>query len=259
MNKIIAVIQARVGSTRLPNKVLLDLEGKTVIEHVINRVSKSKLVSETVVATTVLDQDLKIVDLCSGIGVRVYRGSENDVLDRFYQAAKQLNAGHIVRVTADCPLIDHKVIDDVLSLHLKKKSDYTSNTIKETFPDGEDVEAFTFGALKRAWQDAELPSEREHVTPYIRNNPGIFQLENLSSPVDLSGKRWTLDEEKDYEFIVKIYGALYKKNKFFGMKEILRLLRSHPEFEKINGRIARNEGYSKSLINDKRISKGADL
>ena len=259
MDRIIAIIQARVGSTRLPNKVLLDLEGKTVLEHVINRVSKGKLVGETVVATTVLEEDLKIVKLCSGKGVRAYCGSENDVLDRFYQAARLFGAGHVVRVTADCPLIDHEIIDDVLSLHLKKKSDYTSNIIKETFPDGEDVEVFTFEALKEAWESAELSSQREHVTPYIRNNPGIFKLANFSSPKDLSDKRWTLDEEEDYEFIRKIYGALYKKSKFFGMKEILGFLRSHPEYEKINSRMTRNEGYSKSLKNDKRVSKGANL
>ncbi len=255
MNRIIAIIQARVGSTRLPGKVLLDLEGKTVLEHVVNRVKKSRQIGETIVATTILKEDQKIANLCSGKGVRVYRGSENDVLDRFYQAARLFSAGHIVRVTADCPLIDHKIIDDVLSLHLKKKSDYTSNIIKETFPDGEDVEVFTFTALKRAWQEARLSSEREHVTPYIRNNPEIFKLANFSFPEDLSGKRWTLDEEKDYEFIGKIYGALYKKSKFFGMEEILGFLKSHPEYEKINSRIPRNEDYLKSIRNDRKVSR----
>jgi len=255
MARVIAVIQARIGSTRLANKVLLDLEGKTVLEHVIDRVRKSKLVSETVVATTVLGEDLKIVDLCSGKGVKVYRGSENDVLDRFYQAAILFNAEDIVRVTADCPLIDHKVIDDVLNLHFKKGSDYTSNIIEETFPDGEDVEVFTLDALKRAWQDAKLSSEREHVTPYIRKKPDIFKLSNLACEKDLSEKRWTLDEKEDYEFIKKIYAALYKKNRFFGIEEVLAVLRSHPEYEEINSRIGRNEGYLKSIKNDTEISK----
>lgn len=255
MNRIIAIIQARVGSTRLPNKVLLDLEGKTVLEHVINRVSKSKLVSETAVATTVLEEDLKIVNLCSGKGVRVYCGSEDDVLDRFYEAARLFGADHIVRVTADCPLIDYKVIDDVLSLHLNNKSEYTSNIIEETFPDGEDIEVLTFEVLKRIWQDAKLSSEREHVTPYIRKRPGIFKLSNLACGKDLSEKRWTLDEERDYNFIKIIYNALYKKNKFFGIKEILEFLKAHPEYEKINSRIGRNEGYLKSVKNDRKIPK----
>ena len=180
-NKIIVIIQARVGSTRLSSKVLLDLEGRTVLERVVERTKKSEFVSDVIVATTVAAADLKIADLCASKGIRAYRGSENDVLDRYYQAAKLFEASHVVRITADCPLIDPKVIDDVLKLHLKEKSDYTTNTIKETFPDGEDVEVFTFAALTKAWKDAALSSEREHVTPYIRNHPEIFKHSNLEN------------------------------------------------------------------------------
>lgn len=245
-----AIIQARVGSTRLPNKVLFDLEGKTVLEQVINRVSRSKLISDAIVAATILKRDLTIVNLCSGKGIKVYCGSENDVLDRYYQAARLFGVEHIVRITSDCPLIDPEIIDDVIKLHLKNKSDYTTNTLKGTFPDGEDVEVFTFKALRQAWQKAGLASEREHVTPYIRKHPEIFKLTNLEYPVNLSGKRWTLDETKDYKFIRLIYKKLYRKKRIFGMNDILCLLKAHPEYEKINRKIARNAGYLKSLKED---------
>ena len=163
---VVAIIQARTGSTRLPEKVLLDLEGQPVLSHIIKRVNASKLVTGILVATTVRKEDLAIVRLCSNANTRVFCGSENDVLDRYYQAAKLLEADNIVRITADCPLIDPSIIDEVVALHLKEKSDYTSNTMEESYPDGLDVEIFRFEALKKAWENACLASEREHVTPY---------------------------------------------------------------------------------------------
>lgn len=247
MNDIVAIIQARMGSTRLPAKVLLDLEDKTVLERVIERVKKSKFIQEAIVATTISKDDLKIVNLCAKMGIRVYCGSEDDVLDRYYQAARLLDRKHIVRITADCPLIDPKVIDRVIRAHLSKKADYTSNTIQETFPDGEDVEVFKFQTLKKAWEDAGLPSEREHVSPYIRKHQNLFRLENVSSEENLGRMRWTLDEKRDYKFIKLVYRKLYKKNRIFGMKETLRLLREHPEYQRINQGIKRNEGYLESL------------
>ena len=251
MRKIVAVIQARVGSKRLPRKVLLDLEDRTVLEHVIYRVKNSKLISDSIVATTILKEDLEIMKLCSSNNIRVYCGSENDVLDRYYQAARLLEADDVVRITADCPLIDTKVIDRVLKLHLFKKTDYTSNAVKETFPDGEDVEVFTFKTLQKAWKDARMLSEREHVTSYMKKHPELFKIANLKNTKNLSEKRWTLDEREDYKFIKLVYEKLYKKNKLFGMEEIIRLLNEHPEYEKINNKIRRNEGYLKSLKKDK--------
>lgn len=253
-DRICAIIQARLGSTRLPNKVLLDLEGKNVLERVIERVKGSRLIEEVFVATTMLKEDLKIVKLCVTKGIRVYCGSENDVLDRYYQAARLMDVKQLVRITADCPLIDPKIIDEVIKLHLKNKDDYTSNIIKETFPDGEDIEIFTFKALSQAWQKSRLASEREHVTSYIRKHPEIFKLSNLEYPVNLSGKRWTLDEIKDYEFIRLIYKKLSRKKRIFGMSNILCLLEAHPEYEKINQKITRNAGYLKSLKEDGKIA-----
>ena len=250
--KIIAIIQARLGSTRLPGKVLLDLEGKTVLEHVVDRVRSSKFITDVVVATTIKKEDLKIVNLCSSNGTSVYCGSENDVLDRFYQAARLFQAEHIVRITSDCPLIDPIVIDEVIKLHLAEKADYTSNTLKETYPDGQDTEIFTFEALKESWKNAHLTSEREHVTPYMRKNQA-FKCINLESQVDLSNKRWTLDNPEDYEFIQIIYKNLYNKNRVFNMNEILKFINNNPEIEGINKSIVRNEGYIKSLREDTTI------
>lgn len=249
--KIVAIIQARVGSTRLPKKVLLYLEGKTVLERVIERVTASKLINDVVIATTVNKDDLEIVKICSSNGVSVYCGSEDDVLDRYFQAARLLKADHIVRITADCPLIDPTVISEVIEFHLHKKADYTSNTFKETYPDGQDVEIFTFETLMKAWKNASLASEREHVTPYIRKNPDVFKLLNLEYKDNLSQKRWTLDNPEDYVFIKIIYNNLYHKNPLFGMKEIMKFINENPEIERINQHIVRNEGYLKSITEDK--------
>ena len=250
----VAIIQARISSTRLPGKVLKKIEGKTVLEHVINRTKAAKNISDVVVATTVKKEDIKIVQLCANLGISVFCGSEDDVLDRYYQAARLFKADHIVRITSDCPLIDPQVIDKVIELYFQKKADYASNTMIETYPDGLDTEVFPFKALKRAWENAKLSSEREHVTSYIRNNPNIFKIVNLKCNIDLKDKRWTIDEPEDLKFIKIIYKNLYHKNALFGMKAILNFLKKCPEIEELNKNIIRNEGYLKSLKEDKIIN-----
>ncbi len=242
------------GSTRLPRKVLLPLEDKTILEQVISRVQRSSLITALVVATTVNPEDDALADLCGRLNVEVYRGSEGDVLDRFYQAATLLQADHIVRVTADCPLIDPAVIDAVIGLHLQEQADYTTNTLQETFPDGQDVEVFTAAALHTAWQHARLTSEREHVTPYIRNHPKMFRLCNLTCPQNLGAKRWTVDNPEDYEFVKYIYQGLYRTKPQFTMMDVLAFLEDHGELEHISHHIARNEGYAKSLREDKLVA-----
>lgn len=249
---ILAIIQARLGSTRLPNKVLMDLNGKTILERVIDRMRACTLIDKVMVASAVSKENDKLGSLCGKIGVEIYRGSENDVLDRFYQASKPLNPEHVVRITADCPLLDPKIIDRVIKTHLDTKSDYTSNVLKESFPDGEDVEIFKFSVLEKAWNNAKLGSEREHVTPYIKKNPGLFKLTNVENDVNLGHKRWTVDEPRDYEFVKTIYEALGNKLNF-GMEDVLVYLESHPEIEKLNSEISRNEGYVKSIQQDKTI------
>ena len=253
--KIVAIIQARMGSTRLPNKVLLPIERIPALEHIIKRVSASKFINEVIVATTLNEDDLPIVKLCAKLGTKVFCGSSNDVLDRFYQASRILKATHIVRITADNFMIDPKIIDIAIEKHLAERGDYTSNVIVETYPNGQDVEIFSFPALASAWEHASLVSEREHVTPYLRKNKNIFKQISIEYPIDLSEKRWTVDQVEDYEFVKIIFKHLYKKNKFFGMGEILEFLKKNPKFEQINSYIKRNEGYVKSLKHDFKLIK----
>ncbi|MCX5749170.1 MAG: glycosyltransferase family protein [Candidatus Saganbacteria bacterium] len=252
---VVAIIQARTSSTRLPNKVLLDLEGKTVLERVIERVSAAKTVDRVVVATSIDKSDDAIEEICKKAGIDCYRGSLEDVLDRYYQAAKKYGADSIVRITADCPLMDPSIIDSTVSKYISSGADYISNALKETFPDGEDVEIFTFKALERAWNESKKTSEREHVTPYIRNNTNIFKIAGFEADRDLSEKRWTLDNAEDYEFLVKVYSRLYKTNPLFGLEEILELLKNEPDLNKINSHIVRNEGYARSLRDDKSVKE----
>lgn len=171
--KTILITQARVGSTRLPRKVLKEIEGQSLLKIHLNRLIKCKKVSEIIVATTINDEDSIIYDKAIEWGFSASRGSESDVLDRFYQAVKDKRADWIVRVTSDCPLIDPKLVDSVIDFVQKNDKDYGANILVEHFPDGQDIEVFKFSALKKAWENAKLQSEREHVTPYLRNNSDV--------------------------------------------------------------------------------------
>ena len=248
---VLAIIQARFNSSRLPGKVLLDLEGRTVLERVVERVARARRVDEVVVATSTAEHDGRIAELCLKKDIKVFRGSLDDVLDRFYQCARSRQADAIVRITADCPLIDPAVINQVVGAHLAGGADYTCNTMPETFPDGQDVEVFSFAALERAWKEAALGSEREHVTSYLRKNPGLFKLRNVACGRDLSTQRWTLDNEEDYALIKAVYAALHPKDPFFGMEGVENFLRGRPELERLNSHIERNEGYAASLKKDR--------
>lgn len=250
---IYAIIQARMGSTRLPGKVLMDLSGKPVLEHVIDRLNQSNYINQIIVATSDDVGNEGISELCDLKNVLCFKGSEDDVLDRFYQACKNFNVALddiVIRITADCPLIDYEIVDKTIKLHLDENNDYTSNTMPCTYPDGLDCEVFNFEVLDNAWKNANLSSEREHVTLYIRNHPEIFKLGGLTNDVDYSDLRWTLDEKDDYILINEIYENLYSSNEFFKMDEILQLLEDKPELKDINSFIMRNEGLEKSLKND---------
>jgi spore coat polysaccharide biosynthesis protein SpsF len=245
---IAAIIQARLGSTRLPGKVLADIQGKTLLEHVIQRVSASKLIEDIIIATTINEKDKAIIDFAHTRGIKCYAGSEDDVLDRFYRAAKKFNVNTIVRITPDDPFKDPEVIDKLIKRYLDKKDDidYVSNTIKPTYPEGLDAEVFSFRALEKAWREAKKPSEREHVTPYIWKHPEFFRLVNVENDKDLSGLRWTLDTEADLQFAREVYARLYHGQVFL-MKDILALLEAEPELARINAGMERNAGYLKSL------------
>ena len=244
------------GSTRLPGKVLKKVLGKTMLEHQIERVRRAKTIDRIILATTDRPEDKKIVRLAGKLKIGVFAGSEADVLNRYYQTAKKFGANDtIVRLTGDCPLMDPEIVDMVVGFYLKNKKNcrYSNNVDPPTFPDGMDTEVFSFSALEEAWQKADLLSEREHVTLYIRNNPGKFKIKNLINKKNLSGPRLVLDNKEDLVLIRKIFTALYPKNKNFGLEDILEFLKRNPRLVSINGHIRRNEGMSKSLRNDKKI------
>ncbi len=209
---IAAIIQARLNAKRLPNKVMKSINGKPMLCHVINRTRVA--VDNVIVATP----DEKIAKYAKKQGVLSFVGSENDVLDRYYQAAKTFNVSDIIRITADNPLVDPDIIKEVVKLYFEADADYACNNMPRTYPMGLDVEVFSFESLERAWASATLPEEKEHVTPYIRNHPEIFKLVNLGNDTDLSQLRWTVDYQEDLDFARKVYFKLGDK---FTMQEVL--------------------------------------
>ena len=208
----IAVLQARMGSTRLPGKVMLDLLGAPLLARVIRRAQGIPGIGPVVVATTTAERDHPILDLAKHYGAEAFAGSEEDVLDRYYWAAKQFQADIIIRLTADCPLLDPGISARVVERFAQGDLDYACNTLPPTFPDGLDTEVFSFTALERAWREARLASEREHVTPYIWKNPDNFRSANVRNSVDLSALRWTVDEAGDLEFVRAVYARLFREN-----------------------------------------------
>jgi spore coat polysaccharide biosynthesis protein SpsF (cytidylyltransferase family) len=247
--KNMLIIQARTGSSRMPDKVLNKLCGKPMLQHIVERTMQSRNIDYVMVATTIKEEDGRIEKVCKKIGVDCYRGAEDDVLDRYYQAAKKYYPQNIVRITADCPLADPVLIDEIIDIHVNGNYDYTSNTLAETYPDGLDVEVFTFSALKEAWKNAKLASEREHVTPYIKYK-GNFKRFSVELSPSLADKRWTVDTQRDFEMVKQIYHALYREDKVFLMNDVLRYLKENHGIEEINAGITRNEGYLKSIAND---------
>lgn len=248
---IAAVIQARMGSTRLPGKVLLDLAGKPVLWHVASRTLRARGIDRVVVATTLNSEDDAIARFCEGEGIEVCRGSEDDVLDRYYRCAEALGADTIVRITADCPLHDPQVIDDVIRVYNRGGYDYVSNILEYSYPDGLDVEVFSFGALEKAWSHARLRSEREHVTPYIRNSPACRK-KNVTARRRYPGYRLTLDTAEDYALIRAVYDGIGRP--FFTLDETVAFLDMHPDIAGINTGIMGNEGYLRSLVQDAKES-----
>lgn len=247
---IIAIVQARMGATRLPCKMMLDLCGKPVIERVFERIKPSHFINEIWLAITINPEDDVLVDWAKKNKIKFFRGSSDDVLDRFYQAAAPIQADAIVRITGDCPLHDFQVIDKVIAEYVQGGYDYVSNSHPPTYPDGLDVEVFSFQALKKAWSEAELKSEREHVTPYIWKHPDIFKIKNVVNVVDLSDQRWTLDTKEDWEFLKIIFQEIKIRKEYGHLSDVVAILQEHPEWLKINSQYKRNEGYQKSIKAD---------
>lgn len=231
MSKTGIIIQTRMGSTRLPGKIMLELAGKPVLWHVVERCKQAN-VDNVVVATTNKKEDDKIVQFCKENNYNYFRGSEEDVLDRYYQCAKEFGLDNIIRVTSDCPLIDYKVLNELVQLF--KECDYCSNTINRTYPRGYDCAIFTFEALEYMWNNAENKAEREHVTKFILDNKDKFNIFELKNNEDYSAYRLTLDENDDYKLIKEIFSRLFEKDIFFGLDKVVSLMKKEPELAKIN-------------------------
>ncbi|MEQ8217963.1 MAG: glycosyltransferase family protein [Arenibacter sp.] len=250
--KTVLVTQARSGSTRLPGKVLKEVGGKSLLQIHLERLIKCANISEIIVATTVKDEDSIIYDKAIEWGFNASRGSELDVLDRFYQAVKDINADWIVRVTSDCPLLDPVLVDEVITFVQENDVDYCSNGLTEQFPDGQDIEVFKFSALEIAWKNAKLKSEREHVTPYIRNNSDnkgedLFNTINYPCEKDYSKIRMTVDEPRDFDLIELLINKLGIDKTWLEYTNYI----IENNLTKINDQIIRNEGLLKSLKEDK--------
>ena len=249
--KVTAIVQARLGSSRLPNKMLLEIAGATVLEQTLRRIPRREI-DEVILATTTLAQDRSLIELAGRLGVRSFAGNETDVLDRYYRAAQSYGTSVIVRLTGDCPVHDQEVIDLVVRRYLERVSDidYVSNVTPPTFPDGLDVEVFSFELLERMWREATAPADREHVTTYVRTRLGQFRTLNVTHDgEDLSGLRWTLDEPVDLDFLRWVFASLNGHDDFT-WRDILTLVRDNPDPGRLNRKITRNEGWMVSMMKD---------
>jgi spore coat polysaccharide biosynthesis protein SpsF len=237
--RTLAVIQARIGSSRFPGKVISDIKGKPLIVHVIGRLKRCRLIDHIVLASSSLPQDRVLLEIAQSEGVQGFGGSENDVLDRYYQAAKQHHPEMVVRCTGDCPVIDPGVTDFVIRRHIENGKDYTSNTLIRTYPRGLDTEVMTFQTLERAAREAVKPYEREHVIPYIFEHPNLFSTEQVVATADhhRPDLRLTVDTHEDYDLIREIYRHLYDSNPHFSIDDILNLFKKHPDLKKINAHV----------------------
>jgi len=243
------IIQARMGSTRLPGKVLSILDGQnTSLYFTINQLKNCKLIDKIVIATTDNNEDDVIEEFCNKNEVDCFRGNSKDVLDRYYNCAKKFSFSEILRVTGDCPLIDPSIVDEGISIFKKNIYDYVTNTFPRTFPDGNETEIFSFSVLENAFSNSVLPSEREHVTPYFRNEKKSFRIFNFTNNEDISYLRWTLDYKIDLELIKNIISKIDTRPIY--MKDILELFKSEPDLKKINQDHKPNEGYMRSLKED---------
>ncbi|HEV2358014.1 MAG TPA: aminotransferase class III-fold pyridoxal phosphate-dependent enzyme [bacterium] len=249
--RVIAIVQARLGATRLPGKVLAEIAGRPMLWHVVGRVRMAPSIHEVIVATSTSPADDAIAEYCRRNGIPCERGSEEDVLDRFYQVARRHAAAAVVRVTADCPLIDPGVIERVVQTYLRGGYDYVTNTLRYTYPDGQDTEVFSAAALEAAWREASSPADREHVTAYLRTSGG-FRLKNVEHDVDLSDRnvRLTVDEPADLEFVRAVYARLSSAPAPITLADVLALLEREASLMELNQRIVRNEGYYRSLAGE---------
>jgi spore coat polysaccharide biosynthesis protein SpsF len=244
---VLAILQARVSSSRLRGKVLADLCGAPMIVRQIERLQRARLIDRLVVATSLDPSDAPLVDVVEARGVRVLRGSLRDVLDRFASVARTIPSTHVVRLTGDCPLADPNVIDAVIAHHWVGAGDITTNSVEPSLPDGLDVEVMRRDVLLAAAQEARLDLEREHVTQFIYRRPERFRIHHYRSPRDWSGMRWTVDEPADLAFVRAVFEALYPAKPDFGLYDVLTLLRERPDLPALNSHLMRNEALARQV------------
>lgn len=238
--RVMIFVQARMGSTRLPGKVLKQVLGRPLLSYLVERLKDVKNAQGFLILTTISPKDDVIVEFCEKEKIPYFRGPENDVLARYYQAALKWKPDAIVRTTADCPLTDPEIIDQIISAFVDAKTplDYLSNVLERSYPKGLDCEIFSFKALERAFKETDDPYNREHVSPYFYRNPEQFSIKNIALPKDYSKYRWTVDTKEDFELIEKMIEDLYPKNPHFRFHDMLKLLEKHPEWSHINGHLA---------------------
>jgi spore coat polysaccharide biosynthesis protein SpsF len=238
-----AIVQARMGSTRLPGKALLDIEGTSMLARVIDRTRRARSIDRVIVATTTKPQDDPLAAHARELAVEVFRGDEEDVLDRYYQAASHHALDVVVRITSDCPLLDPELVDQVVRPLLDRSSavDYSANTLRRTYPRGLDVEAVPFATLARAWREAQSAHERAHVFPYVYEHPDQFSLAGISDAVDRSDMRWTVDTEEDLLFVREVCRALGARD--FTWVDVLHLIETRPQLLGINSRVRQKSAH----------------
>ena len=254
---VVAIIQARMNSTRLPNKALLKIGEQYMLEHVVKQTKASKYVKDVIIATTNSIKDKKIINFCIKNNLKYFCGSNNDVLDRYYKCAKKFSSDIIVRISSDCPFIDPTIIDQIILKFSKNSFDYVSNNIEEengkwknsmcSFPQGMVVEICNFNTLEKAWKKAKKPSEREHVFPYVQFNSRLFKVSNLVYKKDLSFIRCTVDKKEDLKFVRELWKRIPKTKKIIHIKDVLKIIKNEPLLVKINNKINFDEGYKKSI------------
>jgi spore coat polysaccharide biosynthesis protein SpsF len=250
--KLTAVIQARMGSTRLPGKILMKINGNTLLQCQLEQLEHSSSLNDIIIATTTNPEDDMIVDFANTNAIKTFRGNSLDVLDRYYQCARHFSLEHIMRITSDCPLIDPTIVDKTAEFYKVGKFDYVNNFHGDAYPPGTDVEVFSTKTLKKTWEKAKKPSEREHVTPYIYNNPTLFSIGYLKNTVNVSGLHYAVDREEDLQLVKLLYKKIQRRPIL--LDDIIKAIKEDPTMLEINKNTSAKEGYLKSLENDKTSS-----
>jgi len=243
--QVSAIIQVRMGSTRLPGKVMKKLNGISLLECQLNQLQYCRLLDQIIIATTTNPEDNIIEKFAHSKDIQCFRGSSLDVLDRYFQCAKKFNLKHIARITSDCPLIDPTIVDQTIEIYNKETYDYVNNFYKRSFPSGTEVEIISFNTLEKTWKEAKKPSEREHVTPYIYNNPMKFKIGKLEYKKNISNLHWAVDRIEDLKLVKTLYQKINKKPIL--LDDILNLIKKDPSLLEINKNTNPHEGYIKSL------------